>query len=182
MHCELNHDEIVAALPMLRRAALRFGLRRPDAADLVQATVERALARAHQFQNGSNMNAWLKSILRSVFIDMRRRVRGEVIDTDFVLALPVVEVAPDPEWMGIEPRDVEGALTALSKNLQLAYRLFAIERLPYGAIAVRLGVEQSTVGTRVYRARRALRAALMRELQKHRMPAGNGLLGPGARA
>lgn len=71
---------LVASLPVLRRYARKlYRHRATDAADLVQSTVERALAKSHLWCPGTNLNSWLLSVMHSLFINQLRREARRVI-------------------------------------------------------------------------------------------------------
>jgi RNA polymerase sigma factor (sigma-70 family) len=80
-------QQMPAVLPDLRAFARFLARDRGAADDLVQDTVARALAAADQFQDGSNVKAWLFTILRNIFYEQARRRRREAraIETQFAL-------------------------------------------------------------------------------------------------
>jgi RNA polymerase sigma-70 factor (ECF subfamily) len=132
-----------------------------DARDLVQDTLERALARWDTFTPGTNVRAWLFTILHRGFIDrMRRRAveKGACSIDDVQVAAP--EPAAPPAWTAISLEDLEAAIARLDADFQAVYRLHAVESLSYQQIAERLGIPVSTVGTRLNRARHRLRVLL----------------------
>src|SRR5215218_9485600 len=73
-------EAMLAALPSLRAFALSLTNAREIADDLVQDTLVRALANLHQFQPGTNMGAWLFTILRNIFYSQCRRTKHEIED------------------------------------------------------------------------------------------------------
>ena len=75
-------NELVEALPMLRAFARSLSGNRDRADDLVQETVMRALANIDSYQPGSNLPAWLFTILRNLFRSDYRKRRREVEDSD----------------------------------------------------------------------------------------------------
>ena len=74
-------DQILAAVPSLRAFAISLSGNVDRADDLVQETMLRALANIHSFQPGTNMSAWLFTILRNLFRSEYRKRRREVEDT-----------------------------------------------------------------------------------------------------
>ncbi len=72
-------DQLIAVLPRLRRFARGLARAAADADDLVQAACERALARAHQFQEGTRFDSWMFRIVQTIWIDQlrAREVRKE---------------------------------------------------------------------------------------------------------
>src|SRR6476620_5067403 len=75
-------DQILAAIPSLRAFAISLSGNVDRADDLVQETLLRALANIHSFQPGTNMPAWLLTILRNLFRSEYRKRRREVEDAD----------------------------------------------------------------------------------------------------
>src|SRR5919106_4593257 len=75
-------DQILAAVPSLRAFGISLCGNVDRADDLVQETLLRALANIHSFQPGTNMNAWLFTILRNLFRSEYRKRKREVEDAD----------------------------------------------------------------------------------------------------
>src|SRR6202166_2437290 len=75
-------DDILASVPSLRAFAISLSGNGDRADDLVQETLLRALANIHSFQPGTNMAAWLFTILRNLFRSEYRKRRREVEDAD----------------------------------------------------------------------------------------------------
>jgi RNA polymerase sigma-70 factor (ECF subfamily) len=145
----------------LRAFALRLAGNEPDAHDLVQDTMERALRRFHTFTPQTNARAWLFTILHNTFIDRCRRraaePRRQSIDDVDVAA---TEPAPPPRWTSITAEQVAEAVAELETEFRVVYEMHAKEGLAYQEIAARLGIPVNTVGTRLARARKKLRALL----------------------
>lgn len=144
--------------PALYAFALKLCGRPDEANDLVQDTFERALRAEAPPQSA---RAWLFSVLHHLFIDRyRKRVRGpqhaNIDDVDVAARDP----EPPPAWTALSVEEVRAALDRLDVEFREAYRLHALDGLGYAEIAARLGVPVSTVGTRIMRARRKLRALL----------------------
>jgi RNA polymerase sigma-70 factor, ECF subfamily len=153
---------VTSELPGLRQHALRLCRDVDAAADLVQDTVERALARRDSFAPGTHLRSWLHTILRNIFTDNWRRssIRPEQ-PCDFQLHPP-----PDPSepatgrWREVDDTQLRAAMRQLPDPLRTAFELHATEGLSYKALASRLGIKRSTAGTRLMRARRRLLALL----------------------
>lgn len=154
-------DSLIAALPSLRRFALSLA-RQPDVADdLVQITVERALAARDRYDPTTPLRAWLFRILRNAFIDMTRRTRTRGAETDIVDA---------PEAATVDgPRDTEArvmlgqtmaAMQGLPEDQRAILTLVCMEDLSYAEAAHALDIPVGTVMSRLSRARRALAARL----------------------
>jgi RNA polymerase sigma-70 factor (ECF subfamily) len=154
-------EAVEAEIPYLRRYA-RALTGKPDAADdLVQDALERAIARFDQFQPGTNLRAWLFTILHNARCDQHRRAarRGPEIPIDEV---PVtVSTRPNQADL-LHLRDFKRAFDRLSEQHRQALALAAIEGMNYDQIAAILGVEVGTVKSRVFRARENLRCEQLR--------------------
>jgi RNA polymerase sigma-70 factor (ECF subfamily) len=156
------HRKVVEHAPVLLRHATRLTRDSADASDLVQDTLERALRRAESFRSGSNLRAWLLTILTHLFIDRCRRCdrdsRLETVDED-QLAAPVSDEVVPP-WADLTQDEVRDALEQLEPVFREPYELHALEHMSYQAVALRLRIPVATVGTRLSRARQRLRALL----------------------
>ncbi len=75
-------DELVDHLPALRAFALSLARSPSTADDLVQDTILKAWSKIEQFQSGTNLRAWLFTILRNTYYSARRKTRREVADSD----------------------------------------------------------------------------------------------------
>lgn len=127
--------------------------------DLVQETFERALRHLQASKEPvRNVRCWLVTILRHVFID---RVRAGRSTTSDVEECPAVEPEPEPPWADITLADVRAALETLDAGMRDVFRLHYLEGLRYREIAVRLGIPENTVASRLSRARKALRDQLL---------------------
>jgi RNA polymerase sigma-70 factor (ECF subfamily) len=146
----------------LRGFALKLCKSASDADDLVQDTLARALPALPSLQPGTNARAWLLSILHNLFID---RCRRGVREADRVSAqsvehlLPAPEPSPEPAWARLGTADVDRALDQLDTGFRDVYRLHARGQ-SYDQIASALSIPRATVGTRLLRARKKLKALL----------------------
>lgn len=160
--------EALPELAGLRARALRLaGGDEMRAGDLVQETMLRALSFWDSYERGTNVGAWLMTILRNVFIsDYRRRQRAPLpfpVDETFERAsLPHVD-HPDPECQffdGIIDREVREAIGGLSEPMRLPFLLSCLEDLSHAEIGGLLDLPVGTVKSRLHRARRRLRSRL----------------------
>ena len=153
----------------LRATALRLCRDPAEASDLVQDTFERALRSRDRLRPGSNLRAWLLTILRNLFIDKCRRgareprseLKLELIDSAFALPAPEAE----PRWASITGAHLREAVDKLSEDFRSVYLMHALEGRSYAEISTRLGIPGATVGTRLIRARRKLKALLQVHLE-----------------
>jgi RNA polymerase sigma-70 factor (ECF subfamily) len=158
----LNHDERFSAeaLPLLGAlysTALRLTGKPQDAEDLVQETFLRAYRSFGQFAPGTNLRAWMHTILRNVCTDTRRKAARTLQGGELPEDGP--PVAPAQEAFGAE-RDLERALAGLPEVFREAVILRDVEELSYEEISGVLGVPIGTVTSRIYRGRALLRSAL----------------------
>ena len=147
-------DGIVAALPNLRAFAISLTGNRDRADDCVQNAVLKALSNKERFEPGTNLRAWLFTILRnSVFSEHRSR-RREVEDPD---GSYVAQLATAPDQVAkLDLQDMQAALAQLRSDQHEAILLIAAEGLSYEEAAGILGVPAGTVKSRVSRARQRL--------------------------
>jgi RNA polymerase sigma-70 factor (ECF subfamily) len=152
---------VVEHQPALYAFALKLCGQPQDAHDLVQDTFEKALrADAGGVERG-NDRAWLFTVLHHLFIDRyRRRVRGPQHASIDEVDVAAKEPEPPPAWTALSVEQVQAAMAGLDPEFRDAYRMHALEGLGYAEIAAKLGLPVSTVGTRIMRARRKLRAIL----------------------
>ncbi|MDP5305932.1 RNA polymerase sigma factor [Paracoccus spongiarum] len=154
-------EDLIRLLPNLRRYALSL-TRRPDLAeDLVQITVERAIAASGSFQPGAQLAPWLLRIARNAFIDMTRRQKSEGSRVD-IHEFPDA-VATDGE-AAIEARlmlqATRRAMQDLPEDQREILHLVCIQDLSYAEAAEVLDIPRGTVMSRLSRARLALAQAL----------------------
>lgn len=150
-------EALVALLPNLRRYALSL-TRRPDQADdLVQQTVERAIAGAASFDSVQRLEPWLFRIMRNGFIDQTRRRRSAGVQLD-VHDMP--EALPTDPGPALEARlmlrSVEAAMAALPTEQREILHLVCVEEMSYAETARILDIPLGTVMSRLSRARLAL--------------------------
>jgi RNA polymerase sigma-70 factor (ECF subfamily) len=127
--------------------------------DLVQETVLKALRAQDQFTPGTNMKAWLFTILRNVQISSLRRsyVRSEVGDE----RLEATHGLPPGQEARLEMRAFAQALAALSPAHREVLVLVGVHGFSYDKVADICGVEVGTIKSRVSRARRELKRLLL---------------------
>ncbi len=146
--------EMLALLPDLRAFA-RFLVRdRTAADDLVQDTVVRALGALGQFQAGTNLKAWLFTILRNLFFEQARRRKREA--AALIAHIPVEEAVRPDQTDAAEVRDLELVLWRLSPVLREALVLVGAQELTHEEAAQICGVPVGTMKARVSRARTEL--------------------------
>jgi RNA polymerase sigma-70 factor, ECF subfamily len=154
---ELNpaiRDELLAHAPWLRKFALSLCGTIDRAEDLVQDTFLQALTHLDSFQPGTNLAAWLATILRNRFRDQYRRRQREVDDGDGYYA-GTLNSQPD-QSARIEFAEFRAALAKLPPEQRRALILVGTTDLSYDAAAARCGCAVGTLKSRVHRARARL--------------------------
>ena len=153
--------DIASLLPDLRGYA-RFLARDPAVADdVVQDGLVRALAALEQFQAGTNLKAWLFTIVRNAFYETARRRRRELSSIGNG-DLPQRTIPPDAERRA-EIRDLQSTIWTLPPLLREALILVGAQEMSYEEAATVCGVPVGTMKARVSRARTSLAAAMQRE-------------------
>lgn len=150
--------EIVTAMPALRRYALSLCRSNDGADDLVQETMLKAWTQQARFEPGSNLNAWLFTILRNSFLNQTRKTRREVQDVDGIHGARLSS-APAHD-AALDLRDFRAALAVLPKAQGQALVLVGAFGHSYGEAAELAGSESGTIKSRVSRARRHLMGLL----------------------
>lgn len=152
--------QLLDAIPRLRRYARSLVFDGGEADDLTQSTLERALARWHQFDPTRDMLVWLLSIAHNAHLDARRRDgRVAVTDPEELRRTQDLEGADPGHDVGLR-LDLMAALRRLGPDQREALILVCVEQLTYAEVAEVMQVPVGTVMSRVCRARAALRQFL----------------------
>jgi RNA polymerase sigma-70 factor (ECF subfamily) len=144
-------NDLLAAIPRLRAFAVSLCGRADRADDLVQETLVKAWANLASFQPGTNLMAWLYTILRNEFYTEFRKRRYEVQDEDGVFAGRLT-AAPTQEGH-IEFQDFRAAMARLADDQREALILIGASGLSYEDAAQICGCAVGTMKSRVHRAR-----------------------------
>lgn len=121
-------DELVTHLPALRAFALSLTRNRATADDMMQDTVLKAWSNMDKFQTGTNMRAWLFTILRNNFYSSRRKLNREVADVDNVFS-ETLAVKPDHDGR-MQMADFKEALNQLPDEQREALILVGASVFP----------------------------------------------------
>jgi len=160
--------DALSHLDSLYGAALRLTRRPADAEDLVQDTYVKAFRFADSFEPGTNLKAWLFTILHNTFRNMRRHAGRDPIDVDSDVVDRAVDSwnrTPTPEDLlqrASLDADLQAALDDLPPMFREAVWLRDVEELTYQEIATALDIPMGTVMSRISRGRRLLYKHLTR--------------------
>ena len=158
--------EALAHLDAMYSFALKLARSRDDAEDLVSDTLLRAFERWEQYHLGTNIRAWLFTILYHVFVSRKRRIDArEVQPTDDADGRapydPVGEVDPETRFFdSFLDEEITRAIDALPVEYRSAVVLSDVHELRYAEIARILNVPEGTVKSRLFRGRRLLQKKL----------------------
>ncbi|WP_158282112.1 MULTISPECIES: sigma-70 family RNA polymerase sigma factor [unclassified Azospirillum] len=146
--------DLIRSMPAMERFARSLTRNPAEADDLVQDCLERALRHREKFEQGTNLEAWLCTILKNVHYSKwtRKRRFGEVEVMDGEIAS-----APSQDHQ-VLLREVATAIGGLSEEHQRLIRIVAVDGDSYLEAADELGVSVGTVRSRLSRARNRLRA------------------------
>jgi RNA polymerase sigma-70 factor, ECF subfamily len=150
------HRSIEAEIPRLRRYARALCRDIATADDLVQDCLTRALAKMHLWQEGTDLRAWLFTILHNQHVNRIRRAVREGAAVELSETEPQLTQAPRQERR-LELRDLDCALARLPDEQRSVILLVGLEGMRYEDVAEVLGVPVGTVRSRLSRGREALR-------------------------
>lgn len=159
--------EALAHLDALYAFALKLARARDDAEDLVSDTLLRAFERWDQYRLGTNIRAWLFTILYHVFVSRKRRVDAREVhapdDSEGWSAFEAVgEIDPEGRFYdSFIDDEITQAIDALPDEYRAAVVLSDLHDLRYAEIAEILGVPEGTVKSRLFRGRRILQKKLV---------------------
>ena len=151
-------DALLAAVPSLRAFAISLSGQVDRADDLVQDTMLRALSHIDRFERGTNLNAWLFTILRNQFHSEYRKRKREVEDADGSYAARLKTHPNQQSRLDFE--DFRTALATLPLDQREALLLVGAQGMSYEEAAAVCKVAVGTVKSRVNRARTRLASLL----------------------
>ncbi|KPJ85593.1 MAG: hypothetical protein AMS18_16170 [Gemmatimonas sp. SG8_17] len=159
--------EALPHLDTVYRVALRLAGDQSDAEELTQETMLKAYRSWHQYKSGTNVTAWLLTILRHTFINQYRKAKrtGPTVDVDqiesYTVFHQVQEVDPEGRFFEqIVDEEVLRAIDELPEEFRETLVLSDIEQLSYAEISDITAVPIGTVKSRLFRARQALQKVL----------------------
>jgi len=149
-------ERLVELIPRLRRYARALVGERAAADDLVQDTLERAWAKLHLYRRGTDLRAWLFTVMHNVHVNKVRAARPtDTLDED------TPELAQRPaQGDALMVRDLDRSIALLPAEQRAVLLLVALEDMSYEEVARTLGIPMGTVMSRLSRAREKLRVMM----------------------
>jgi len=155
-------QEVTNFIPQLKPYAIKLTKNIDDSEDLLQETVFKALSNASKFREGTNLKAWLFTIMKNIFInDYRKKVkRGTIIDTtenQYYINSVVTDVNRG------EARIVRDNILMAIRKLSIEYRvpfMLHYKGFKYHEIADKMNLPLGTVKSRIFFARKELKEVL----------------------
>ncbi|SAL12297.1 RNA polymerase sigma factor [Caballeronia peredens] len=155
-------DELMEHVPRLRRYARALLNNRELADDLVQDTIERALSRTGMFEAGTDLRAWLFTIMHNVFVNQVRKAsaRAEHVHFDDDVTRDGAFAVSGNQIHSLEVRDLDFALQRLPAEQREVVLLVGLEEMSYAEVAIAIDIPVGTVMSRLSRGRERLRALM----------------------
>ena len=150
-------QRLVDLIPRLRRYARALVGDRAGADDLVQDTLERAWSKRHLYRRGTDLRAWLFTVMHNVHVNKLRAARPtDTLEED----MPgLAQRAPQSDALLV--RDLDRAIGRLPADQRAVLLLVTLEEMSYEEVARTLGIPIGTVMSRLSRAREKLRAMML---------------------
>ena len=165
---------LVGQIPYLRRYARALTRNAADADDLVQTALMRGIVNMDRFEQGTNLRAWLLTIMHNVFIDgVRKAKRARDADESAESMMSGLYTRPN-QVESLQLGDLQQAMERLPEEQRTTLILVALEDMSYEEAAKVTGVPVGTVRSRLSRARHAL-IRLVDGLTIHEISPQNGI-------
>ena len=150
-------ERLVELIPRLRRYARALVGDRAGADDLVQDTLERAWAKLHLYRRGTDLRAWLFTVMHNVHVNRVRAARAtDTLEEDMP---ELAQRAPQGDALLV--RDLDRAISRLPAEQRAVLLLVTLEEMSYETVARTLDIPIGTVMSRLSRAREKLRAMML---------------------
>ena len=150
-------ERLVDLIPRLRRYARALVGDRASADDLVQDTLERAWAKLHLYRRGTDLRAWLFTVMHNVHVNKVRATRvTDTLDDE----MPELALRP-PQGDALMVRDLDRAIALLPAEQRAVLLLVTLEDMSYDEVARTLAIPIGTVMSRLSRAREKLRGLML---------------------
>jgi RNA polymerase sigma-70 factor (ECF subfamily) len=143
-------------IPKLKRYALTLRRNTAEADDLLQDSLLRAISKSHLWQHGTNLGAWLFTIMHNQHVNVVRRAVREGIKVPIDDVAPTLACAPTQD-ASLQLRDFERAVRRLPAAQREVLLLTTLDGKRYGEIAATLDLPEGTVRSRLWRARATVR-------------------------
>jgi RNA polymerase sigma-70 factor (ECF subfamily) len=157
--------DLVTEFPRLRAIAVHLGGSADEGGDFLQEALVRALQNADSLPRGTRLISWLTFVMRNLAIDRWRKRSREVLEGPgfFGEQAAANDPAPEPPWAALTSDQLRAASERLTPPFRDVFQLH-LRGESNQAIARGLAIPVSTVATRLFRARRKLRALLESDL------------------
>ncbi len=169
---EFNH-RVKDLYKPLRNFALKLTRNLEDATDLTQETMMKAFYNHEKFREGTNMKAWLYTIMKNIFINQyRRQVNSAIVTDDTDNQYYINSHSQRTGNLGEQKmilKDIQEAISSLSKNLRIPF-IMAFQGYKYEEIAQYMKVPLGTVKIRIHNARKKLKSNLSDYDPSHNTP------------
>lgn len=150
-------ERLVELIPRLRRYARALVGDRATADDLVQDTLERAWAKLHLYRRGTDLRAWLFTVMHNVHVNRVRAARAtDQLDDEMP---ELAQRASQGDALLV--RDLDRAISRLPDEQRAVLLLVTLEEMSYDTVARTLEIPIGTVMSRLSRAREKLRAMML---------------------
>jgi len=150
-------ERLVELIPRLRRYARALVGDRATADDLVQDTLERAWAKLHLYRRGTDLRAWLFTVMHNVHVNRVRAARAtDQLEEDMP---ELAQRASQGDALLV--RDLDRAISRLPDEQRAVLLLVTLEEMSYDSVARTLEIPIGTVMSRLSRAREKLRVMML---------------------
>ena len=149
-------ERLVELIPRLRRYARALAGDRASADDLVQDTLERAWAKLHLYRRGTDLRAWLFTVMHNVHVNRVRSARSTDTLDDEMPELAQRGAQGD----ALVVRDMDRSIARLPDEQRAVLLLVTLEEMSYDEVARTLGIPIGTVMSRLSRAREKMRTMM----------------------
>ncbi len=151
-----ENSELVDQLENLRKFALTLTGNIPDAEDLVNATVLRAMEKNDMFETGTDLQAWMSKIMFNLFATQYRRKARIDEKTEPAETVDNEELTTAPQETAVELSLVSKAVDKLSEEQKQILIMICVQEMKYEEVAEELNIPIGTVRSRLSRARENL--------------------------
>lgn len=150
----IDGELLAAEIPRLRRYARALTRNGQAADDLVQDCLERAWSKGHQWEAGTDLCAWLFTVMHNLYVNGLRRRQPQ---TDPIGHAEFADPRTQSQEASMQVRDLEQALGRLPPEQREVLLLVCLEEMSYEQVASVTGVPIGTVMSRLHRARERMR-------------------------